>query len=70
MKCKNCGADVAGIKCEYCGTVYAKQVALTFRQLAIDPGRCADGTIPRPIIKDTIEITALGDNGVRRFYEV
>ena len=27
MKCVNCGADVSGSKCEYCGTWYGKKKA-------------------------------------------
>ena len=25
MKCVNCGADVSGSKCEYCGTYYGEK---------------------------------------------
>ena len=70
MKCKNCGADVVGIRCEYCGTIHAKQINITHKQLALDLEIGTDGRFPRETPKELIGVTAIGDYGVRKFYEM
>ena len=67
MKCKNCGAELNNGRCEYCGSVFSKDMRLfTLKSPQLDEDFIKKVLSKSPLItnmpKERLEITCLGDS--------
>ena len=71
MNCKNCGAPLHGMRCDYCDTWYDEKRdysemsfadvigEMEYYDVCFEPGRCEDGKMQREVVRTKRKFTLI-----------